>query len=274
MQFRLKWLIVITIALVAVVVGEFILDLRAPRSALRQMHAITTTLSVRTADYNAFEAAMEKKYGPKAASILDLHSSRMTTRIDGKLVEDRPAPTWFSDARGFFLVGTEGHASTFPFAIDPAKPPEFGQQGGLGVGFLKTRWGNRLPAKYLDFDDREVVTDTCVTVSSSDFGWPGQLLFIRSGAFCVQFWKGSSPGSMLIGVVVTEGDPWMRPFTRRLCRWLTSKALGRIAATDREVPPDYAACVLVDRPDRPAVSEKLQSYVYEVRRDATLATMN
>ncbi|RZM98406.1 hypothetical protein CWO91_37190 [Bradyrhizobium genosp. SA-3] len=269
----MRWLIVIAIV-VAVAAGEFIFDLWAPRSELHQMHAITTTLSVQTADYNAFAAEMEKKYGPNAVTILDLQSSRMTTKIDGKLVEDRPAPSRFSDARGFFLVGKEGAASTFPFEIDPAKPPEFGQQGGLGVGYLKNRWGKRLAAKYLDFDDRDVVTDTCVTISSSDFGWPGQFLFLRNGAFCVQFWKGSSPGSMLIGVVVADGDPWMRPFTRRLCRWLTSKAIGRVAATDREVPPDYAACVLVDRPDRPGVSEKLQSYVYEVRRDATLAVMN
>lgn len=270
----MRWLIVIAIVLVAVAVGEFILDLRAPRSDLHQMHAITTTLSVQTADYYAFVAEMDKKYGPNAVTMLDLQSSRMTTKVDGKLVEDRPAPSWFSDARGFFLVGGDGHASTFPFGIDPAKPPEFGQQGGPGVGYMKTRWGNKLPAKYLDFDERDVVTDTCVTISSSDFGWPGQFHVLLNGAFCVQFWKGNSPGSMLIGVVVADGDPWMRPFTRRLCRWLTSKAIGRVVATDREAPPDYAACVLVDRPNRASVSEKLQSYVYEVRRDATLAIMN
>lgn len=274
MHLRLISLIAIAIVLVAAAAGEFVFDLRAPRSELHQMHAITTTLTVRTADYYAFVAEMEKKYGPNAATSLDLHSTRMTAKIDGRLVEDRRAPSWFSDARGFFLVGREGAASTFPFAIDPAKPPEFGQQGGLGVGYLKTRWGNRLPAKYFDFDDRDVVTDTCVTISSSDLRWPGQFLPLQNGVFCVQFWKGSSPGSMLIGVVLADGDPWLRPFTRRLCRWLTSKAIGRVSATDRAAPPDYAACVFVDRPDRPGVSEKLQSYVYEVRRDATLAVIN
>ncbi|MFK4511575.1 hypothetical protein IQ17_01853 [Bradyrhizobium daqingense] len=274
MQLRLQWPIVIVVVLVAIAASELIFDLRAPRSELHQMHAITTTVSLQTAGYNAFEAEMEKKYGPNVVTLLDLQSSRMTAKINGKLVDDRPAPSWFSDARGFFLVGKEGAMSTFPFSINPAEPPEPGRHGGLGAGYLRTRWAKRLPAKYVDFDDRDVVTDTCVTISSSDFGWPGRFLLLRNGAFCVQFWKGSSPGSMLIGVVVADGDSWMRPFTRRLCRWFTSKAIGRVAATDRAVPADYAACVLVDRPNRPSVPEKLQSYVYEVRRDATLAAMN
>jgi len=274
MYLRGGWLIAIALILVAVAAGEFIFDFSAPRSELQQMGAITSTLSFRTADYYAFKAEMEKKYGSSVETFLDLQSSRMTAKLDGKLVEDKPGPSWFSDARGFFLVGREGHLSTFPFEIDPAKPPEFGRQGGGGVGFMKTKWGQKLPAKYLDFDDRDVVTDTCVTIASSDIGWPGQFLFLRNAAFCVQFWKGSSPGSMLVGVVVADGDPWMRPFTRRLCRWLTSRAINRVAATDREVPPDYAACVFVDRPNRPRVSEKLQGFVYEVRRDATLAIVN
>jgi hypothetical protein len=44
-----------------------------------------------------------------------------------------------------------------------------------------------------------------------------------------------------------------------------------VTATDRDPPPDYAACVLVDRPDRSGAAETLEAHVYEVRRNATLA---
>jgi hypothetical protein len=79
---------------------------------------------------------------------------------------------------------------------------------------------------------------------------------------------------MLIGVALAPGDPWLRPFARRICRSLTVLALARVAAIDREPAPDYAACVLVDRPDRSGAGETLTAYVYEVRRDATLASID
>ena len=58
------------------------------------------------------------------------------------------------------------------------------------------------------------------------------------------------------------------------CRWLMSAALTRMAATDREPPPDYAACLLVDRPDRSGAAETLETNVFEVRRDSSLAYVN
>lgn len=118
------------------------------------------------------------------------------------------------------------------------------------------------------------MTDKCITISPADLGWLGEQLRFQSGAFCVVFWKGASPGSMLIGVALANGDPGMRPFIRRICRWLTATALARVAATDHEPPPDYAACVLVDRPNRSGAAETLQAHVYEVRRDATLEYVN
>jgi hypothetical protein len=78
---------------------------------------------------------------------------------------------------------------------------------------------------------------------------------------------------MLIGVALANGDPWMRPFSRRICSWLTTVALARVTTTDREPPPDYAACVLVDRPDRSGAAQTLEPHVYEVRRDVSLAYM-
>lgn len=66
----------------------------------------------------------------------------------------------------------------------------------------------------------------------------------------------------------------VRPFSRRICRGLADIALDRVAATDHEPPPDYAACLLVDRPDRSGAAETLQAHVYEVRRDASLASVD
>jgi hypothetical protein len=139
---------------------------------------------------------------------------------------------------------------------------------------LKSRFGKEFPVKYLEFDNRDAATDRCITMSPADLGWAGRLLQFQSGTFCVVFWRGASPGSMLIGVALADGDPWMRPFTRRICRWITAVALARVTATDREPPPDYAACLLVDRPDRSGAAETLQTHVYEVRRDASLAYVN
>jgi hypothetical protein len=79
---------------------------------------------------------------------------------------------------------------------------------------------------------------------------------------------------MLVGVALADGDPWMRPFARRMCRWITATALARVAATDHEPYPDYAACMLVDRPGRSGATQTMQAHVYDVRRDATLAYVN
>jgi hypothetical protein len=277
MRLRWKWMIVaggVAIA-AAAAVGELVLDIRTPGASLVEVYAIATTVSILIEDRDHAVQALRKKYGPDAEIVLEIQPPRLVTRIKGKVIEEERAPGQFSDARGLFVVGPLGWvASTFPFQIDPRERPAFGRQGEPSVRYLKDRFGKILPAKYFEFDDRDAVTDTCITISPADLGWVGRRLDVQTGTFCVIFWKGASPGSMLIGVALADGDPWMRPFTRRICRWLTGIALGRVAATDREMPPDYAACLLVDRPNRSGAGGTLQAYVYEVRRDATLAYVN
>lgn len=59
----------------------------------------------------------------------------------------------------------------------------------------------------------------------------------------------------------------MRPFSRRLCRVITEAALADLVASSHE-QPIYAACVLVDRPDRTGptgAQTAFTSEVYEVR---------
>ncbi len=275
---RLRWKLVVAGAVAAAVAaayGELILDIRTPRASLAEIHAITSSVSIQMADYHRAIETMKKKYGPDAETVLETQPPRLITRVGGKVVEEDRAPGQFADARGLFVIGPHGRPeSTFPFQIDPRKAPTLGTVGEPGARYLQSRFGKKLPAKYLEFDDREAVTDTCITIAAADLGWLGRQLRFQSGTFCVVFWKGASPGSMLIGVALGDGDPWMRPFTRRICRWLTAVALARVAATDRDPPPDYAACLLVDRPNRSEATETLQVNVYEVRRDATLAYVN
>lgn len=262
-------------ALATAALGELVLDIRTPRAALVELHAITTSVSIEIADYDHAAEAMKKKYGPDAETALETQPPRLITRVKGKVVEEKRAPGQFLDARGLFVIGPRGRLeSTFPFRIDPREAPAFGRQGEPSVRYLKDRFGKKLSAKYFEFDDHDAVTDTCTTISPTDLGWVGRQLRFQSGTFCIVFWKGASPGSMLIGVALADGDPWMRPFTRRICRWLTTIALGRVAAADRDAPPDYAACLLVDRPNRSGAEKTLRAHVYEVRRDASLAYVN
>ena len=274
MRLQLKLLIVAAAvaALAATALGELVFDIRTPRASLAEVHAITTSIDIRMADVNRVGEAMKTKYGPDAETVLETRPPRIVTRVNDEVVAEEKAPGQFSDARGLFVIGPRGHLeSTFPFQINPRERPAFGKQGEPSVQYLKSRFENKLPAKYLAFDDRDAVTDTCITMSPADLAWLGGQLNFRSGTFCVVFWKGASPASMLIGVALAGGDPWMRPFSRRICRSLAAMALARVAATDRAAPPDYAACLLVDRPNRSGAAETLQVHTYEVRRDASLA---
>jgi hypothetical protein len=52
---------------------------------------------------------------------------------------------------------------------------------------------------------------------------------------------------MLVSVGRFDGDPWMRPFGRRLCRDIVDAALERFDP-DESNGPKYATCILADRP--------------------------
>jgi hypothetical protein len=254
--------------------AELVLDVRTPRSDLVEAGALSSGISILMGDYHKAEEAMQAKYGPSAKTLLQLPGAKLTTVVDGKVVEEGTVRFKFAKVLGLFAIGPRGHIETrFPFDLDPRELPRAGDHSAPSGG-VKSRFANQLPAKYLDFDDRDATTDTCIGLSQPDWGTAGTLLRLESGTFCVVYWRGSHPASMLIGVALAPGDPWLRPFARRICRGLTALALERVAAIDREPPPDYAACVLVDRPQRSGASETLTAHVYEVRRDATLALIS
>jgi len=66
------------------------------------------------------------------------------------------------------------------------------------------------------------------STSDSELGFAslGALLRMRSQTFCVVHWKGTRPSSMLISVTLGDGDPWMRPFSRWICRRMTGQRSG------------------------------------------------
>jgi len=252
--------------------GELVLDISVPRASLAQIHVINVPVAIPTADlYRAFEAR-KKKYGPDSETVLTTEPPRLITTVSGKVVEQAWPPTEFGGAAGLFVVGRPGRLeSTFPFNINPRYAPALGIAGRQPLEYFRRQFGSEFPSSYFYFDDRQAVVDRCVVLSAADLGWLGRLLRFRTGTFCVELWKGASPGSMLVGVALAKGDPWMRPFSRRVCRWLTTVALARVAGSDGQAPPDYAGCVLVDRPDRRGAAQTLDSHVYEVRGDGGLA---
>ena len=76
-------------------------------------------------------------------------------------------------------------------------------------------------------------------------------------------------GLALVGAVVADGGPWIRPFIRGACRTLAQAWLEKLSDAEPGRPPAYVQCVLVDRPGVPR--QPISSLVFEVRRDATLA---
>lgn len=272
---RWRWKMMIVAGAVAgaaaAAYSELVLDIRTPRAQVATIHAIGTNFSFQVSELATAKEAAKKKYGPGAETVLTTKPLQLVTRVDGKVVEQHRTGQ-FSDAMGVFVIGPPGRLeSIFPFTINPRDELARIKSAQPNARWLKSRFGKEFPAKYLEFDDRDVMMDRCIALSPADLGWAGQPLRFRHATFCVVFWKGASHASMLIGVALAEGDPWMRPFSRRICRGLTNIALARLGEDDREPPPDYAACLLVDRPDRSGAAEMLRAHVYEVRRNATLA---
>jgi hypothetical protein len=264
--------ILTTLALLALLglIGyvELVLDVRTPRSSLIENHAIAANTSSLIKDFDAFAAAMRKRYGANAVTTIESPPLRWVAKVDDRIIHEEPVPGTFGGVLGLFVIGSRGHyASEFPFRLDPQEVPPPHQYSPM---MLRNRFKDSAAARYLDFDDADVAQGPCTVLARSDFGVAGALLRLDTATYCVIEWRGKARASILIGAVLANGDPWMRPFTQRICRSVTSLALAKLADT-RSRPPAYAACILVDRPTRPGAEENLRAHVYEVGAAQTLA---
>jgi hypothetical protein len=205
--------------------------------------------------------------GERAKVLLETSSGKVRVLIDGELFEEEQIQRRFAGMYGMFVVNARtGVDALFPFAIDPGKIPGDREPN---IGRLKSHFEKVLPATYLDFHDEDWVRDSCTSPPASEIGL-GQFAYwlrVQSSTFCLVHWNGAGGGTMLVSSTLAEGDPWMRPFSRRLCRAITEAALARLARSRLE-RPTYAACVLVDRPDRTGptgAQTAFTSEMYEVR---------
>ena len=117
----------------------------------------------------------------------------------------------------------------------------------------------------------------CVVLAAAELGSVGAAVRLKSVTFCVVEWTGSRRASMLIGAPLTDGGPFVRPFSRRICRSLAALALRKLTAASSQVV-QYAGCMLFDRAGFLDGSEALygfvdgfQVHVYEVLRTGELA---
>ncbi len=266
MRFPTKLVITLSVATI-VVYAELVLDIRTPLSDLFQTHALGASASLSMFDYNQKVVQFHKLYGDRAHVLLETSSGKARVEIDGKVVDEWQIERQFSSIYGMFVVSDGAdRESIFPFDIEPGKIPDGHEPN---IARLMGHFEATLPAKYLDFSDVDWARGYCAVPSSSKIGF-GQFvnwLHVRSETFCIVHWNGAGGGSILVSVTLAEGDPWMRLFSRRLCRAITETALAELAMSSQE-RPTYAACVLVDRPDRTGstgAQTAFTSEVYEVR---------
>jgi hypothetical protein len=242
--------------------AEFALDVRAPISHLAKQSALGASASMSLGAYNNKVIEYTKKYGEDRASVrLETATGRITVEVDGKLVEELRAARNFAGMYGMFVVSRGDAApSIFPFAIDPGEVPNGHEPS---VARLRSHFAQLLPAKLLDFADNDWTRDACMAGLPKSADW----IRVRAQTSCMLHWNGSAAASMLISVTLLDDGPWVRPFARWICRKLTAAALDTMTASGGRTP-DYAACVLVDRPERTGPTgsqDAFTSDVYEIR---------
>jgi hypothetical protein len=257
------------VAALAAAYAELVLDVRTPRANLVQRTALGASASLSLKEYNKKLAEMRSAYGEERVDLtLETSTGHVTVSLDGRIIEEWDIEREFGGIYGLFVVGAHSlPQSTFPFALNPGTPP-FGHEPNIER--LRGHFEGILPAGNLAFRDEDWSRDACASPTWSELGLGrlAQWLHLQSQTFCVVHWNGVAAASMLISVTLADGDPWMRPFARRLCGLLTVAALEKLAAGGNR-RPDYAACVLVDRPHRTGptgTQHAFTSAVYEVRK--------
>lgn len=256
--------------------GEFVLDFRGPRSDLKSDSALAATTLTSYGDRDAKFDAARVQYGDHVqindsvpAGTVD---GKWTITREGSVIEEGRIVVKLAGMYGVFAVASDDTTrGIFPFSIAPGSAKSI-----VSVRVLRNRFED-FPSRFLAFADSDVAVDSCadVPISELGFGPIGSVLGMQAQSYCVVYWKGPHPSSMLISVTLANGDPWMRPFARWTCRSMMSITVKKLTTPVRQ-PPSYAACVLVDRADRRRpgdAHETFKSTVYEIR-DGALARMD
>jgi hypothetical protein len=174
---------------------------------------------------------------------------------------------------GLFVVRADAAERIFPFSIVPGRGDLSDYRPPLSQ--LHDRFEAGFPARHDAPDDGRAGRNSCVSPAASDLGFArlSGHLRLRAQTACVVRQTGTGPGAMLVSVTIADARPWTRLFVRRVCRQLTA---GALASLGNAPAPDYAACVLVDRPGRirPGDAQAtFKSIVYQVR-DRALARID
>jgi hypothetical protein len=266
------WIWIAVIALVGVIAhGEFVRDWRVQRSGQTARFTMAVSYSLSLVDYNKLLADMKQSYGERAATNMDLETGIIQVILDGKVIETRAENKSFSAVYGIFVIGPDDAVKMrFPFVLATNQNP-----ANLERSVVLRFKGQfkRVPQQWLEFSDNDWTIDRCTSLPAGlGLGVVGEALRLREGTSCVVTWKGSPHSSMLVSVSRADGDPWMRSFTRRLCRAMTEAALKRF---DPEAPdsPRYASCILADRPAYASAKKSLTVDAYSVGLGNELARM-
>jgi hypothetical protein len=255
----------------AILYAELVQDWRTQRSDQIARYAMTVTFSMSLIDYNEFEAETEHHYGKGISSSLDLSTGEIRVTRDGTLIETRTHQKSLEGARGILVVG-QNNSLTARFPVDIQFDSDSVGASLPNVLFLKKRF-KTMPQAWFEFEDKDWMIDRCANLPPGfGLGYFGKALGLRQGQACVISGKQQQGDSLLIVGGRANGDPWMRPFGRRLCRTMVDTALERFKSDDAK-GPKYAACILADRPDYVSARKSLVVSVYVVGTRNGLARM-
>ena len=270
MRLKMKSVVLplVAVVLAAAAYAELVLDVSTPHSTLVEIHLIQAVMSWHT---------INAKYGPNAETNFKSGPARLVTTVDGKVVHEAPLSEMFEGVRASFEIAASGQqlgemASTFPIWFAVPSPPDHSSAMVRRRYFVDSNVGE----KRLEND---VGDGPCVVLAASDLGRVGAAVRLESVTFCVVEWTGSRRASMLIGAPLTDGGPFVRPFSRRICRSLAALALRKLTAASSQAV-QYAGCMLFDRAGFRDGSQAqalygfvdgFQVYVYEVLRPGELA---
>lgn len=269
---KFVWIVAATALLALLATAELALDWRTPSAQQTIRFTMGVTHSVDLRELRSYEAEMNRKYGPTAHTILPFDTGVAEVRLDDALVETNAELRQINSVEGVFLLGTDDDVRLrFPFDV-ATEHAQASSKSSIG-DHLKQRFKKR-PDVWLDFADKDWTFDHCAARPKDlGLGWVGAALRLRGGTSCLAGWSGKQSGHMLIGTAVADGDPWMRPFSRRICRAITAATLRQLAAEGGDQPA-YAACILVDRPGYRSARKSLVVDAYAVAADGELRRMH